>query len=159
MTKKYPSQTPEKWKQYNQRWQAKNPDKARCLKKAASDRFRERNPHYQKEWVNKNKDKVLRSRERGRIRKALRRRWKKYGLTPEQFNIKNETQTGLCMLCNELNQNGRDLCVDHDHETGNVRDLLCTRCNRGLGMFKDSPELLEKAAAYIRGHKENVSDS
>jgi hypothetical protein len=42
------------------------------------------------------------------------------------------------------------LSQDHNHETGGLRGKLCYQCNRGLGLFEDSPELLEKAASYLR---------
>ncbi len=54
----------------------------------------------------------------------------------------------MCMIC-EVKQTRRDLCIDHCHTTGKVRGLLCDRCNSGLGQFKDSIELLNKAAAYL----------
>ena len=44
------------------------------------------------------------------------------------------------------------LAVDHCHVKGSVRKLLCKSCNNGLGLFKDNPELLEKAADYLRNH-------
>lgn len=61
-----------------------------------------------------------------------------------------EEQGGLCAIC------GNPLevpCVDHDHETNQVRGLLCNPCNRGLGLFKDKPETLRSAAAYIEKSK------
>jgi hypothetical protein len=49
----------------------------------------------------------------------------------------------------------RSMPVDHSHATGKVRALLCTSCNRGLGFFKDSPELLIEAAKYLELHLKN----
>jgi hypothetical protein len=42
------------------------------------------------------------------------------------------------------------LAMDHDHRTGAIRGLLCNNCNRGLGRFKDSPDLLESALRYLK---------
>lgn len=58
-------------------------------------------------------------------------------------------QGGRCALCRRW----RTLVVDHDHESGLVRQLLCSQCNTGLGMFRDQPEVLEAAAEYVRRWK------
>jgi hypothetical protein len=57
-------------------------------------------------------------------------------------------ECGICGLA-EVG-GGPLLCVDHNHETGQIRGLLCSNCNVGLGMFADSPARLDQAAAYLR---------
>lgn len=76
----------------------------------------------------------------------LRRR---YGITMAEYLVMHEAQSGRCAICGKP-ENGKRLAVDHDHETGEVRGLLCQNCNRGLGLFVDNPELLERASAYLR---------
>lgn len=76
-----------------------------------------------------------------------------YGITLETYNIMLEAQNGVCAICGGVNKNGKPLFVDHCHETGYVRQLLCHHCNSGLGMFKDNPELLNLASIYLMRHK------
>lgn len=73
----------------------------------------------------------------------LRKHQKRYGLSTEQ--IKEMKKNG-CELCG-THQN---LHIDHNHNTNQVRGVLCTNCNRGLGHFKDSPDLLQKAIEYLK---------
>jgi hypothetical protein len=61
-------------------------------------------------------------------------------------------QDGKCAICGLAPNNvGRNysLHVDHDHKTGQVRGLVCINCNRGLGAFSDSPEILQRAIDYL----------
>jgi hypothetical protein len=74
----------------------------------------------------------------------------KYGITLSDYNNLYEIQKGCCDICN---QPFEQLVVDHCHNTGNVRGLLCNNCNFGLGFFKDSISNLEKASKYILKHK------
>lgn len=107
----------------------------------------------------------IRVRERGRgryecrrrsngtpaVRAARRRRNKirrKYRIAYEEYVILVEAQDGRCMLCQE--RPDRPLVVDHCHTTGTVRGLLCGPCNFGLGFFRDNPEVLARAARYVR---------
>jgi len=78
----------------------------------------------------------------------------KYGLTMEQYAKLLEQQGGVCAICKgeETRAAPVNLAVDHDHETGEVRGLLCSNCNRALGLFKDSAENLEKAARYLESY-------
>lgn len=78
---------------------------------------------------------------------------RKYDISVETYNEKLKNQKYCCALCGKTQEEEKSaLCVDHNHETGKVRDLLCRVCNRALGLFKDNPELLRKAADYIERH-------
>ncbi len=65
-----------------------------------------------------------------------------------------EEQNGLCAICNgeESCYRNQHLAIDHNHETGKIRALLCSTCNRALGLFKDSIEVLESAKNYLLKH-------
>ena len=74
---------------------------------------------------------------------------RKYGLTVPDFEALLLTQKGFCAICKKYLGRGRDMHVDHDHRTGEVRGILCNLCNVGLGAFKDSPQVLMSAARYL----------
>lgn len=76
---------------------------------------------------------------------------KKYGLTLEKYGEMFASQNGLCGICRKAEET-RYLAVDHCHETGRIRGLLCAKCNTTIGRFRDDPEQLESAAAYLRRH-------
>jgi hypothetical protein len=78
---------------------------------------------------------------------------KTYGLTVEEYNNMLLKQNNTCAICGKPPRKGRRLDVDHCHTTGKVRDLLCLYCNSGIEYFKESPDLLKKAIAYIKHHK------
>ncbi len=84
-------------------------------------------------------------------------RLKKYGLTPEEFDAILAAQRGRCAICRSKTprsaRNGT-WCVDHDHVTGQVRGLLCTPCNRAVGMLQDDPDILAAALQYVRKHRQ-----
>lgn len=72
----------------------------------------------------------------------------KYNLTDSEYNALLQDQGGSCLICRDT-AGSRMLAVDHEHDTGRVRGLLCSPCNTALGLFKDSPELLRLAADYL----------
>ena len=81
---------------------------------------------------------------------------RKFGLPPEQYDVMLRNQNGCCAICGRHQSVlTRALAVDHDRETGQVRDLLCGSCNTGIGLFIHDPERIERAAAYVRRHREN----
>jgi hypothetical protein len=75
-----------------------------------------------------------------------------FGMSLEAYDEKLKAQRGVCAICGGLCKSGKRLAVDHDHTTGKIRDLLCGNCNGGLGKFLDNPELLLKAADYLKEH-------
>jgi hypothetical protein len=89
------------------------------------------------------------------VRKSLRERQLRY-----LYNIDGNTyekllqqQQGVCIICRRPNADGRNLSVDHDHKTGKIRGLLCTKCNLGIGHFEYHPALLEVALLYLREYE------
>lgn len=65
-----------------------------------------------------------------------------------EYNRMLGVQNGLCKICGMIND-GKSLCVDHCHKTGKIRGLLCANCNSGIGMMKDSPDILRNAIDYL----------
>lgn len=88
-------------------------------------------------------------------KKAYRKRLlKQYGLTPEQYNQILIAQDHKCALCFSPNPGSKGTFhVDHDHKTNQVRGLLCHSCNTALGLFKDNPQILQLAIAYLLKNK------
>jgi hypothetical protein len=72
-----------------------------------------------------------------------------YGISVAEYNRLFEDQNGLCAICGKDN-GSISLCIDHDHKTNEVRGLLCNLCNRAIGLMKDDPILLIKAADYVK---------
>jgi predicted SprT family Zn-dependent metalloprotease len=122
---------------------------------------------YHAKWYQANKEKRLAQIELYQTTKSDD--WRKligqkhhlktrYNLTPEQYNEMARQQDYKCAICNtDVTNNIRAnkqiaLSVDHNHTTGNIRELLCMKCNYGLGYFRDSAEILDKASKYIDKH-------
>lgn len=76
----------------------------------------------------------------------------RYGIDVKSYNRLFSKQQGCCAICgvhqSELSER---LCIDHNHETGKVRGLLCRSCNRGIGFLKDDFEITDKATTYLKG--------
>ena len=79
-----------------------------------------------------------------------------YGITLSDYDKLFEEQGGTCALCYLPQHDPRKnrLCVDHDHVTGEVRGLLCSNCNVGLGLLKDDERILINAIRYLRAAKD-----
>lgn len=103
------------------------------------------------------KDWLCRNRQKANISAHAYRLQKLYGLSPQAFQVLLASQAGKCAICVSplivnglLSEKKFNVHVDHDHETGLVRGILCLNCNAALGFLKDSVELAERAATYLR---------
>ena len=110
-----------------------------------------------KAWREANKERAKENRRRNYIEnkeanlqysKAYNLK-RKFNLTTEEYAQMLEKQGGVCAICGKTCT--RALAVDHDHNTGIVRGLLCNNCNRGLGHMQDDIKILENAVRYLNG--------
>jgi hypothetical protein len=74
---------------------------------------------------------------------------KLYKITLEEYGALFFAQCGVCAICSEPASPDKVLVVDHDHETGKVRGLLCGTCNSAIGLLKDDTEVIVQAALYL----------
>lgn len=119
----------ENYKRAMRKWEKANPDKV-------SARSRE--------WRYRNLDKVRQKAKRVRLRLD-------FGLSIEQYEMMLDAQNGVCAICKqpETSRGFQFLSVDHSHRTGEIRGLLCNKCNLALGLMQDDPKLLRAAALYL----------
>lgn len=109
------------------------------------------------QWVEENREQVNRyARERYKKepdRYADYDRKKKYGLPAGRYIEMLAEQGGVCAICKSPDPGARAFHVDHCHDTGAVRGLLCGKCNNGIGQLQHSETILLSAIDYLRNHK------
>jgi len=136
---KYRRENPEKWKEIDRRAKLKlrqNPEKN--LQKLT----------YQQQYREENR-KALSDKERQR----------RFGITPEGYSDLFKSQNGTCAICKQPETATRlgkvkALAVDHCHQSGAVRGLLCADCNMGIGKLKEDKNILLSAIQYLEKHSE-----
>lgn len=79
---------------------------------------------------------------------------KSYGVTLEQKKEMFEKQERKCAICPRTIENVNVACLDHEHITKKIREILCRKCNSAIGLLGDDPEICDNAAAYIRKHRD-----
>ncbi len=136
------------------RFEERDPEGYRRFKRDADRRRKERDPEAWRQRVRANKERYLqklgvdgrRAQNRAGSLKKL------YGISVADYDRMLAEQNGVCAICKKVSRDGKTLVVDHDHDTGKVRALLCSTCNPGLGFFDHSPELLREAIEYLARH-------
>lgn len=136
----------------------------------STEKFLLEHPNYNKEYYLKNKEKLKeknrlyekanpevkkRNAKKYRDKHKVHRRYlyKKFGISENEYLEMLEEQNYSCAICGTHQDNFKYmLAIDHNHNTGKVRALLCPNCNQGLGSFKDDINLLVKAIEYLNKH-------
>lgn len=124
----------ERRRQYCRAWRANNPEK----QLAASRR-----------WIAANKEKIRNYESQTQHRRSMNRKLREYGVTVEMYAKMLESQGGGCAICCRKHEERRTLNIDHCHETGEIRGLLCGPCNKALGAFGDNVDGIRKAMRYV----------
>ena len=120
----------------NRRWRKSNPGKNRRSVKA---------------WREKNRDAAVSATDSWRKRR--------YGIPEGEYDRMLVSQNGVCAICRQPEKNKRKgklfrLSIDHHHDSGKVRGLLCANCNRAIGGMAEDPATLRAAADYLEKHQQ-----
>jgi len=93
-----------------------------------------------------------------RTLRGRRAKYKKYGITSEEYIKLNKEQRGCCRICGstETRSSSHELSVDHCHTTNKIRGLLCNNCNRGLGLLGDTAGSVLKAYEYLKRFEDDT---
>ena len=128
----YNAKNRDKIREGHRRWQDNNPGRMQAYRKA-----------YHAKRLADDLDAV---------RAEQRAAWlaHRYGLTPTDHAEMIAAQENRCAVCGDEPAEGKALHIDHNHESGAVRGLLCGHCNRAIGLFRDDADVIEQAAAYLR---------
>jgi hypothetical protein len=148
-----------KQKEYQKQWKINNPEKNKergrryysnnkeKRKKQARDSYLkhiEKRVEKNNQWRNNNRDKI---KSYSRIN-GLKN---KFNITLDQYNEIFNKQNGCCMICEKpQSEFPKALCVDHNHQTGKIRGLLCDKCNKGIGFLNDDINILLNAIQYLK---------
>lgn len=155
-------------KAYKHNWYKAN--RERMLAKAKTPEAKEKKRARKRDWYRENIDKAKKQRSNWAKKPESKLKLKNsmlknnFGITLEQFNCWKHLQGGVCAICKRperiksaRGEKIRDLSVDHCHETLLIRGLLCSTCNRGLGLFDEDPKFVLEASRYLQNHYDRLS--
>ena len=118
------------WRKYKDRYDAyKLTDKGKEVRKRSAEKYR-RSDHGKRKY----RDLHL---------------MKQYGMTSDRYKEILESQDGCCAICGGVNKDSKPLYVDHSHNTGEIRGLLCMQCNASIGQAGDNTYRLMKMVEYL----------
>lgn len=164
MSKKYYEENKEKILNYAKEYRKNHKGVAREYMKLYRENNIDSLTTKKKEYYSKNRQEILKkkktyNKEHSEERREFQR-VKKFGITNIQYKDLLIKQNDVCAIClkSETAVDPRtnlkmNLAIDHNHVNGEIRGLLCTKCNRGLGYFQDDSSLLNKAKDYLENYK------
>jgi hypothetical protein len=139
---------------YGRAWRAANPDKVKAQLKASAERRSQASKARYAADPERFKAAVREYQRTPEAKVLARRRLlaRKYNMSLEEYTERGDAQRWLCISCGgKPNQLG--LVVDHDHATGKVRGLLCSKCNSALGLLDDDLKKVRNLVSYLRRHQ------
>lgn len=150
------SRTPEENKVYMAAYYLAHPEKFKRNEAQNIYRNELRRKRYAEDEQHREKCRAL-SRNTPKTTRRAGRIKIQYGLSVDDFNRLLSAQGGTCAICpaTKGSARGEQLHIDHCHDTGVIRGLLCTNCNQGLGKFGDDPDRLMTAVRYLRSASAN----
>jgi len=120
-----------------------NRDKKLSQMKAWAEKNKEARKQYTKKRYEENKESLIaKAKERNMLNK--------YGMTTTEYEDLFKKQGGVCLICKEFPKTGK-LVIDHHHDTGLVRGLLCHHCNLVLGFCRENVDILQNTIRYLGG--------
>ena len=123
------------------KWREKHAEQVRETSRLWRINNREKRREAKRLWRINNPEKAR--------EQSYRKKLAKFGLTFEQYQERLKQQKGVCALCGKENSNGQRLAVDHNHETGKIRGLLCLVCNVALSRLEKDRNWAKKAVEYL----------
>lgn len=141
----------EKRSRYNKEYKDTNINELRKYQREYNDINKDKIKKQQKQYYHANEDKIKEQQKQycavHRDELAQKKRienWRQQGLDID-IAIKTINEIDKCMICGT----SKNLCLDHDHSTKEIRGVLCSNCNLGIGHFRDDITLLAKAIEYL----------
>lgn len=117
-----------------------------------------RRAYGRKYWAEHKKQKQIydKARRQENKRKYFMQKIKRsYRITAEEFDLMLSRSYGRCDICYKC-FSGREPFIDHDHSSGNVRGLLCSKCNFSVGLLDDNPEIVDRLYRYLNEYKQKI---
>ena len=153
-----PHVNPEDRKAWGKAYSEKNKERKKANNKAYNEKNKEKIRAYARAYYENNKEKLnvkhKAYREKNKDKKRESELKRNFGIGLHEYDLMFTEQKGKCACCgshqNELTKN---LAVDHDHDTGLIRGLLCNHCNLAIGILGDNTEGLMRALNYLEKHE------